>query len=379
MGQSESFTTPSQCEISVQDMVQTQRYAQMVDNLSTAVLLLGRDLRLSFINSAAQALLELSESRYTDARLDELFPGQLEFEQLMDPDKLPDHPFTNRSIDLTTGSGHELVVDCTVSPMMTDDRQIEGLIIELHPVDRILRINREEGLIASQESTRALIRGLAHEIKNPLGGLRGAAQLLARELPDPALEEYTRIIIEESDRLRDLVDRMLGPHRQPQLASLNIHEVLEHIRALLQAEVGSSVQFERDYDPSLPDLQGDRSQLIQAILNIVRNAVQATASQETERRITLRSRVQRQFTIGTRNYRLVCRIDVIDNGPGVAEDIRDALFMPMVSSRPDGSGLGLAISQSIINRHRGLIEFRSEAGHTEFSIFIPLDLEHAES
>ena len=171
---------------------------------------------------------------------------------------------------------------------------------------------------------------------------------------------------------------MLGPHRQPQMVSVNIHEVLEHTLKLLQAEVGSAVRFEKDYDPSVPDLRGDRSQLIQAVLNIVRNAIQATASNETERRVTLRSRIQRQFTIGTRHYRLACRIDVIDNGPGIAEDVRDALFVPMVSSRPDGSGLGLAISQSIINRHGGLIGFRSEPGHTEFNIYMPLDREHAE-
>ena len=172
---------------------------------------------------------------------------------------------------------------------------------------------------------------------------------------------------------------MLGPHRQPQISSLNVHEVLEHIRTLLQAEVGDAVHFERDYDPSLPELMGDRSQLIQAVLNVVRNGVQATAAMEGKREITLRTRVQRQFTIGSRRYRLVCRIDIMDNGPGVPEDIRDSLFVPMVSSRPEGSGLGLAISQSIIHRHRGLIEFRSEPGQTEFTIYLPLDNDHAES
>lgn len=363
----------------MQDLTEPGQYSPLIDNLSTAVLVLGCDLRLSYMNSAAQALLELSESRYLGSRLGELFPGQQDFIQLTEADDLPDHPFTSRSIEMTTSNGHPLVVDCTVSPMMAGDRDIQGLVLELHPVDRLLRINREEGLIASQESTRALVRGLAHEIKNPLGGLRGAAQLLAKELPDPALEEYTRIIIEEADRLRDLVDRMLGPHHQPKLASLNIHEVLEHIHTLLQAEVGDSVQFIRDYDPSLPQLMGDRGQLIQAILNIGRNAVQATSSLESERLIILRTRIQRQFTIGPRRYRLVCRIDVTDNGPGIDEDIRNALFVPMVSSRPEGSGLGLSISQSIITRHRGLIEFHSEPGRTEFTIYIPLDPEHAES
>jgi two-component system nitrogen regulation sensor histidine kinase GlnL len=248
----------------------------------------------------------------------------------------------------------------------------------MHPVDRIRRINREEGFINSAETTQALIRGLAHEIKNPLGGLRGAAQLLEKELPEPALEEYTRIIIEESDRLRALVDRMLGPHQQPKLASLNVHEVLEHIRMLLQAEAGEDVAFERDYDPSLPQMLGDRSQLIQAILNIVRNAVQATRQNEGDRIITLRTRAQRQFTIGPRRHRLVARIDIADNGPGIDAEIRDSIFFPMVSGRPEGSGLGLAISQAIISRHKGLIECQSEPGNTEFSIYLPLESDHAQ-
>ena len=360
-------------------MNQAGLHTQLFDSLSTAVLLLGSDMRLILINPSAQATLELSESKALGARLGELFPGKFEFTRREDDEPLPDSPLTYRGMTLRTGGGHDVVVDCTVTPLLDENREVEGLILELHPIDRVLRINREEGMIASQESARALMRGLAHEIKNPLGGLRGAAQLLARELPDPALEEYTGIIITESDRLRDLVDRMLGPHQKLLMAELNIHELLEHIRTLLQAEVGDSVEFIRDYDPSLPDLTGDRSQLIQAILNIVRNAVQATALSDSRGEIIMRTRVQRQYTIGARRHRLVCRLDIIDNGPGIAEDIRDSLFVPMVSGNPQGSGLGLAISHSIINRHEGLIEFRSEPGRTEFTIYIPMEHEHAES
>jgi two-component system nitrogen regulation sensor histidine kinase GlnL len=363
----------------LQVMDQTKLHTKLIDNLSTALLVLDLDLRLVLINSAAQALLELSESRALGSHFAELFPGALGFVQTGEHGSLPDSPFTHRGITLSIGGGHEISVDCTVTPLIDSERAVEGVIVEIHPIDRVLRINREEGLIASQESARALMRGLAHEIKNPLGGLRGAAQLLARELPDPALEEYTRIIIAESDRLRNLVDRMLGPHQQPQMAQLNVHEILEHARALLQVEVAGEVEFTRDYDPSLPDLTGDRSQLIQAVLNIVRNAVEATAHLETGRRVDIRTRAQRQFTIGTRRHRLVCRIDVIDNGPGIAEALRDSLFVPMVSGRSQGSGLGLAISQSIISRHRGLIEFRSEPGRTEFTIYLPMDCEDAES
>ena len=358
-------------------MSETGFYKELLENLSTALLVLEPDLRISFISPAAQALLELSESRGLGSKLEELLPGP---QALLDglPAAVQSHSaHTNRGIALKLPNGHELTVDCTVTPFPVTEGALARLILELQPVDRILRINRDEGLISSQETTQAMVRGLAHEIKNPLGGLRGAAQLLARELPDPALEEYTRIIIEEADRLRDLVDRMLGPHHQPQFRPLNIHEILEHIRTLLQAEVGDTVTFIRDYDPSLPDLMADRSQLIQAVLNIVRNAVQATAENSAERVIALRSRVQRQFTIGTQRHRLVCRIDIEDNGPGVPADLLDSIFIPMVSGRAEGSGLGLAISQTIINQHRGLIECRSELGCTEFTLYLPLEAEHA--
>ena len=360
-------------------MTDAEFHRQLIENLSTALLVLEPDLRVSFISPAAQALLELSESRTMGSQLEELFPGQTQLLEGLDAVVESHSAYTNRGVTLKLASGQDLTIDCTVTPFADSEMHVARLILELHPLDRIMRINREEGLISSQETTQAMVRGLAHEIKNPLGGLRGAAQLLARELPDPALEEYTRIIIEESDRLRDLVDRLLGPRRQPRFVQLNVHEILEHIRALLQAEVGDSVTFIRDYDPSLPDLLGDRSQLIQAVLNIVRNAMQATDENEGERIITLRSRVQRQFTIGSRHYRLVCRIDIIDNGPGIAPELLDSIFIPMVSGRANGSGLGLAISQSILNHHKGLIECRSEPGCTEFTLYIPLEAEHAQN
>jgi two-component system nitrogen regulation sensor histidine kinase GlnL len=356
-------------------MGQADFYKQLLENLSTSVLVLDADLRVIFISPAAQALLELSASRSCGSRLDELLP---QHPLLPDPLDAPrESAYTNRSLGLKLASGHEITVDCTVTPSSQPGSGDSQLILELHPVDRIMRINREEGLISSQENTRAMIRGLAHEIKNPLGGVRGAAQLLARELPDPALEEYTRIIIEESDRLRDLVDRLLGPHQKPRLTRLNIHEILEHVRMLLQAETKSDVTFIRDYDPSVPDLLGDRSQLIQAILNIVSNAVRATLDNADRRIITLRSRVQRQFTIGALRHRLVCRIEISDNGCGIPAELQDSIFIPMVSGRPEGTGLGLAISQSIISQHQGLIECQSKPGHTVFTLYIPLEDTHA--
>lgn len=243
------------------------------------------------------------------------------------------------------------------------------------PRDRLLRITKEEAQLSKQETTKMLVRGLAHEIKNPLGGIRGAAQLLARELPEEHLKDYTEVIIEEADRLRNLVDRMLGSNKLPSLSMTNIHEVLEHVASLIEAECQGSIILVRDYDPSIPEVLMDREQMIQAVLNIMRNAMQALAGQNELGlgRLTLRTRTLRQFTIGHIRHRLVTRIEIIDNGPGIPAELQNTLFYPMVSGRPDGTGLGLAITQNIISQHQGLIECESHPGHTVFSIFLPLE------
>ena len=248
-------------------------------------------------------------------------------------------------------------------------------IAELLPLEQQARQEREERLIDQAQANKELIRNLAHEIKNPLGGIRGAAQLLARELPDEGLRDYTNVIIEEADRLRNLVDRMLGSNKLPSLAMTNIHEVLERVASLIEAEAQGSITLVRDYDPSIPDLLIDREQLIQAVLNIVRNALQALSSQSDLRlgRISLRTRTLRQFTIGHTRHRLVVKMEIIDNGPGIPPELQETIFYPMVSGRPDGTGLGLAITQNIISQHQGLIECESHPGHTVFSIFLPLD------
>jgi two-component system nitrogen regulation sensor histidine kinase GlnL len=353
-------------------MTDSDFHQQLMDNLNTALLLVDDDLRLSFINAAAQALLELSENRSIGVSFAQLFPQQAELVDELRVALRDNSPYTSRGICLTLAGGKELTVDLIVTPFQQPADGGTALILELQSVDRIMRISREEGIISSQETSRAMIRGLAHEIKNPLGGLRGAAQLLSRELSDPALQEYTNIIISESDRLRDLVDRMLGPRRELKPAPVNIHEILEHCASLVQAET-ADIELNRDYDPSVPEVMADRSQLIQAVLNIVRNAMHATRENDGPRRIELRSRVQRQFTIGTRRHRLVCRVDICDNGPGIPAELLQSIFIPMVSGRADGTGLGLAISQSIINQHQGIIECSSEPGCTEFTLYIPLE------
>ena len=249
------------------------------------------------------------------------------------------------------------------------------LLLELQSRDRLLRIRNEERIKAKQETARVLVRGLAHEIKNPLGGIRGAAQLLSRELPSPDLLDYTNVIIEEADRLRNLVDRMLGPIRPPAMEPINIHEILERICNLITAETNSELTIERDYDPSIPLMNVDAEQLIQATLNIVRNAMQAIgqAMPLSEGHLALRTRILRQFTIGSTRHKIICRVDIEDNGPGIPKDMQENIFYPMVSGRADGSGLGLSIAQSILSQHNGIVACESSPGQTRFSLFIPFE------
>ncbi|BFO06569.1 nitrogen regulation protein NR(II) [Pseudomonas guariconensis] len=345
----------------------------LLDNLTTATLLLNAELRLEYMNPAAEMLLAVSGQRSHGQFISELFTESVEALNSLRLAVEQAHPFTKREAQLTSLTGQSITVDYAVTPILHQGQTL--LLLEVHPRDRLLRITKEEAQLSKQETTKLLVRGLAHEIKNPLGGIRGAAQLLARELPHDDLRDYTNVIIEEADRLRNLVDRMLGSNKLPSLAMTNIHEVLERVCSLVEAESQGGITLVRDYDPSLPDVLVDREQMIQAVLNIVRNAMQAIASQNDLRlgRITLRSRAVRQFTIGHVRHRLVARVEITDNGPGIPAQLQDTLFYPMVSGRPDGTGLGLAITQNIISQHQGLIECDSHPGHTTFSIYLPLE------
>ncbi|WP_437270256.1 nitrogen regulation protein NR(II) [Stutzerimonas balearica] len=345
----------------------------LLENLTTATLLLNARLRLEYMNPAAEMLLAVSGQRSHGQFISELFTESPEALSALRQAVAEAHPFTKREATLTSVSGQTLTVDYAVTPIPTQQETM--LLLEVLPRDRLLRITKDEAQLSTQETTKLLVRGLAHEIKNPLGGIRGAAQLLARELPDEHLKDYTEVIIEEADRLRNLVDRMLGSNKLPSLAMTNIHEVLEHVASLIEAESQGRLILVRDYDPSIPEVLMDREQMIQALLNIMRNAMQALAGQ-TEfglGRLTLRTRTLRQFTIGHVRHRLVARIEIIDNGPGIPAELQNTLFYPMVSGRPDGTGLGLAITQNIISQHQGLIECESHPGHTAFSIFLPLE------
>ena len=354
-------------------MIDHALHRLLLDNLTTATLLLNDELRLEYMNPAAEMLLAISGQRSHGQFISELFTESPEALNALHQAVVQAHPFTKREAHLTSLNGQSLVVDYAVTPILS--RGTTLLLLEVHPRDRLLRISKEEAQLSKQETTKMLVRGLAHEIKNPLGGIRGAAQLLARELPATELRDYTDVIIEEADRLRNLVDRMLGSNKLPSLAMTNVHEVLERVCSLVEAESQGCITLVRDYDPSIPDVLIDREQMIQAVLNIVRNAMQAISSQNELRlgRITLRTRALRQFTIGHIRHRLVTKVEIIDNGPGIPAELQETIFYPMVSGRPDGTGLGLAITQNIISQHQGLIECDSHPGHTTFSIFLPLE------
>jgi len=351
-------------------------YKSILDSLTTAVLVLEDKLRIRYLNPAAESLFETSLTRSQGIPFREILAASEDALKTLDAALKNGQSYTRREAEFVLTSGARLTVDYSVTPISLDPTE---LLIEIQPRDRLLRISREEDLISQQETSRILVRGMAHEIKNPLGGIRGAAQLLDRELNDEDQREYTRVIIDEADRLRSLVDRMLGPNRALKFAHTNVHEVLERVRTLLEAESKGRVTFLRDYDPSLPELWADKEQLIQAFLNIARNAMEAAfenqkgASAEEPPTIMFRTRALRQFTIGHKRYRLACRVDVIDNGPGIPPDLLQNIFYPMISGRASGTGLGLSITQSIIGQHHGLVECESEPGKTDFIIFLPLE------
>lgn len=345
---------------------------QILENLSSAVLLLDSALRLQYMNPAAEMLFEVSFRHTLGSPVEALFhcPEGLPREHL-EQAMQTGHHFTERELCLPLPDGKRATVDCTVIPLL-DSEGAGKLLIEIQQIDRQLRISREEQLLSQHQAAQELIRGLAHEIKNPLGGLRGAAQLLEQELADPDLCEYTQIIINEADRLKNLVNRMLGSDRLPNLRKVNIHTLLERVRNLVLAESGERLTIVRDYDPSIPDLHVDSDRIIQALLNILRNAAREIGD-SPDGRILLHTRILRQFTIGNRRHRLVAQIGIEDNGRGIPESIREKLFYPMVTASEDGVGLGLTIAQSLINQHSGLVECSSEPGKTLFTVLLPVE------
>ena len=353
--------------------------AYILDNLSTAVFVLSEDFSVIEYNPAAEMLLQVSQKRIETSTLEELF---LDFDQSLIEEMreimVAGHTYTQREGDLCLINGDHILVDCTISSISAPKGQTKAcLLVEMQARDRLMRISREEQLHENQETARILVRGLAHEIKNPLGGIRGAAQLLETEISGEH-SEYTQVIIDEVDRLRSLVDRMLGTHKALNLNPLNVHEILERVCSLILAESGKSIKVIKDYDPSIPEIMGDKSQLIQGFLNIAKNALQALEAQIQRGEaasICIRTRTLRQFTIGQKRHRLVARIELIDNGPGIDRSLIQNIFYPMISGRAEGTGLGLSITQSIFTKHNGLVECESQPGHTNFIVYLPLELE----
>lgn len=343
----------------------------ILENLHSATMVVNDQLRVEYLNPSAEMMFHISNHRAQGKSIHELIIEEHEFFDRLERSLITRHPYAVYEANLTSHTGHTLAVDYMVSPLEYRQQQA-AMLIEFVSMGRHRKISQDAHLLSQQDASRSLLRGLAHEIKNPLGGLRGAAQLLERKLDSEADKEYTSIIIREADRLQNLVDRMLGPRNVPQKAHVNIHQLLEHTQQLVQAEVGDLI-FEFDYDPSLPDIFADESMIIQALINITRNAVAATHEQGT---IKYRTRARRNYAIGHQSYALVAQIDICDNGEGIPENIREKIFLPMVTGRAEGTGLGLSIAQSLINQHGGLIDCQSEPGNTVFSLLIPLENGH---
>jgi two-component system nitrogen regulation sensor histidine kinase GlnL len=334
-----------------------------LDLLATAVVVLDDDFVVRYANPAAENLLTAGAKSLIGQPFLGFFAERSDLERALEEARITHWDYSAQNVTYIRGGRVEVPLSCTVTRI---DAFGLGLLAELRPIEQQLRQLREERLASEQQASRELIRNLAHEIKNPLGGLRGSAQLLERELKDRELREYTQVIIKEADRLQALMDRMLTPHRTPRVEPLGIHEVLERVRALVQAEFPGT-RIERDYDPSLPEMSGDREQLIQAVLNIVRNAAQAAA-----KTILLRTRALRQVTILRQRHKLALELQVVDDGPGVPEEIQDRIFNPLVSGREGGTGLGLSLAQTFVQYHQGVVEFESRPGRTTFRILLPL-------
>lgn len=338
-----------------------------LEHLSTAVILLDDQSRIAYLNPAAENLFGLSNTNLLGHPLQHAF---INTEQLFAT--IQSALATQASHiehDLTLGThalAHKLHLSCTATPVYLDQ---PALLLEFHTIDRPLKLAREEQMIDQTQANRLLLRNLAHEIKNPLGGIRGAAQLLEQELDKPSLREYTQVVIQEADRLRSLMEKLLSPQHAPHFSALNIHEVLERVRSVVLAELPDGLHVQRDYDLSLPELNGDKEQLIQVVLNIVRNAAQAMHGKG---KIVLRTRIVRRVTLMKKIHRLAVMVQIIDNGPGIPHHLRDKIFYPLVSGRADGHGLGLTLAQDFVSQHQGSIEFDSEPGRTCFTVMLPL-------
>ncbi|QSX33898.1 nitrogen regulation protein NR(II) [Shewanella avicenniae] len=349
----------------------------LLNHLVTAVLVIDSDLQANYANAAAEQLLGVSSHKLIEQPLTDLIQS-LAIDAKVLRSAIQEHQgLTVNTTQLMTLDGQHHTVDLTLVPLDVTERGARS-ILEFRQVDQQRRIHQQLTLDAQQQAAQFLVRNLAHEIKNPLGGLRGAAQLLSRELADAQLKEFTTLIIEQADRLRSLVDRLLGPQKPSQHKVLNIHMVIQKVINLLNLTLPNHIHLRQDYDPSIPDLPIDEDQMQQAILNIVQNAVQAL-EQRSSGDILIRTRTAHQVTIGAVRHKLALVLSIIDDGPGIAPELVDTLFYPMVTGRKDGNGLGLSIAHNIARLHGGRIDCNSAPGHTEFTITLPINREQEAS
>ncbi len=337
-----------------------------LEHSATAVILLDEESRISYLNPAAENLFDVSGKNLLGHPLQQVFTNTEQLANAMQQAILNNASYIEHDLTLGTHAHGKLQLRCAATPLQFDKPY---LLLEFHAIDRPLKLAREEQMLDQTQANRLLLRNLAHEIKNPLGGIRGAAQLLEQELERPALREYTQVIVQEADRLRSLMEKLLAPQSSSLYSALNIHEVLERVRSVVLAEMPEGLKIRRDYDISLPALVGDKEQLIQTMLNIVRNAAQALHGRGT---IVLRTRVAHQATLIKRRHRQAIKVEIIDNGPGIPAELQDKIFYPLVSGRADGHGLGLTIAQDFVSQHHGIIEFDSEPGRTCFTVLLPI-------
>lgn len=343
------------------------KFIPTFEYLATAVILLDGQSRIAYLNPATENLFAFSSRNLIGHPILQVFTHTEQLAAAMQHALNNNASYIEHELILGNYTRGKMHLRCAASPLQHQGQHY--LLLEFNPMDRPLKMAREEQMLDQTQANRQLLRNLAHEIKNPLGGIRGAAQLLEQELDRPGLREYTQVVIQEADRLRSLMEKLLTPQHVPHFSALNIHQVLERVRSLVLAEIPSDLEIRRDYDISLPELVGDKEQLIQVILNIVRNAAQAMQGKGV---IVLRTRIVRQVTLMKKLHRLAVLVQIQDNGPGVPMHMRDKIFYPLVSGRPDGHGLGLTLAQDFISQHQGSIEFDSEPGRTCFSVMLPL-------
>jgi len=350
-----------------------ERAVRIFDYLTTAVLLFDKNLRLVSINSAGESLLSVSSKRLLGKTPKKIWPNTSFFTDAIENSFQHTGTRIERGIEMNLINQNSVKVDCIFTPLVIGNVTKE-ILVELVSADAFVRVMQEFNQQIVQKAAKESIQGMAHEIKNPLGGIRGAAQLMEKELDDKSLLEYTKIIINESDRLRNFVDRMMAANTHPVKSETNIHEIVKYVISIIRAESSSNLNIQEDYDPSIPTIYADREQVIQAVLNLLRNAVQATTKDES---ITLRTRIQRQTTIQNKLNRLAVQLDIIDNGPGIPPEIESGAFYPMVTGHAEGTGLGLSIAQQLIQSHGGTINYERKGNITCFSILFPIEHDNA--